>query len=240
VDHTKIISAHTAQTGSANPTGTTPALMKLQASDGGTVAVGQVIRTTGGTGPQQIRTIIAVSGYGTDVVAVSRSWGTVPDNTTTYDVFTGVQLDLSPNQITECKRFLWGAAADIPGGSQRIFYEKIYAINNNTATTLTTSTVQVSSNSPALPGSALLDLATATAQNDTQSVVSRQTAFSTGYGSYVTQPLATAYGANSGNLASGSTPNTGGAQGIVLRLTLPAGTAPYNGSATIPTTGTTV
>lgn len=100
-DHTKVISAHTAQTGSANPTGSTPALMKLQSGDGATVVVGQVIRTTGGTGPQQIRTIIATSGYGTDVVAVSRSWGTVPDNTTTYDVVNGVQYDFAPNPITE-------------------------------------------------------------------------------------------------------------------------------------------
>lgn len=239
VDHTKIVTNHTAQTGSANSTGTTPALFKLQSGDGASVSVGQIIRTQGGTGPNQIRTIIATTGYGTDVVAVSRDWSVVPDNTTTYDVWNGIQLDLSPNQVTECHRFLWNAAADVPGGSQRIFYEKVFAVNNNTSTALTAATVQVASNSPALPGSALLDLATATAANDTQSVATRQTAFSTGYGSYVTQPSATAYGANSGNLASGAAPNAAGAQGIALRLTLPAGTAAYKGAASVQTNGTT-
>jgi hypothetical protein len=239
LDHTKVISNHTAQTGSANPTGTTPALMKLQSGDGSSVSIGQVIRTQGGTGPQQIRTIIAITGYGTDVVAVSRSWGTVPDNTTTYDVVNGMQLDLSPNPVTECRRFLWNAAADVPGGSQRIFYQKVYAVNNNTATAFTSATVQDASNTGSLPGSALLDLATATAANDTVAWANRQTAPGSGYGSFVTQPAATAYGANSGNLANGAAPNASGAQGIVLRLTLPAGTTSYKGYADLRTQGTT-
>ncbi len=240
LDHTKVITNHTAQTGSANSTGTTPALFKLQSGDGASVSVGQIIRTQGGTGPNQIRTIIATSGYGTDVVAVSRDWGTLPDNTTTYDVWNGVQLDLSPNQVTECRRFLWNAAADVPGGSTKTFYEKVFAVNNNTATALTSATVQVASNSPSLPSGATLDLATATAQNDTVTSANRQTVLGSGYGSFSTQPLATAYGANSGNLANGAAPNAAGAQGIELRLTLTAGTTSYKGAATLQTQGTTV
>ncbi len=239
VDHTKVITNHTAQTGSANSTGTTPALFKLQSGDGSSVSIGQIIRTQGGTGPQQIRTIIAITGYGTDVVAVSRNWGTVPDNTTTYDVWNGMQLDLSPNQIAECRRFMWNAAADVPGGSTHTFYSQVFAMNNNTTTALTSATVQVASDTPSLPGSAALDLATATSQNDAQFVASRQTAFSTGYGSFVVQPSATSYGANSGNLANGAAPNQSGSQGIILRLTLPAGTASYKGSADLRTNGTT-
>lgn len=240
LDHTKVISAHTAQTGSANTSGTTPALFKLQSGDGASVSVGQIIRTTGGTGPNQIRTIIATSGYGTDIVAVSRDWGTLPDNTTTYDVVNGIQLDLSPNAITECRRFLWNAAADVPGGSTRTFYQKVFAVNNNTATALTTGTVQVSANSPSLPSGATLDLATATAQNDTVAWANRQTAPGSGYGSFITQPLATAYGANSGNLANGAAPNAAGSQGITLRMTLTAGTTSYKGAATLQTQGSTV
>lgn len=240
VDHTKVISAHTMQTGSANPTGTTPALAKLQSGDGASVSLGQVIVITSGTGSGQIRSIIATSGYGTDIVAVSRSWGTIPDNTSVYQVYNGMQLDLSPNAITECRRFLWGAAADIPGGSSRTFYEKVFAVNNNTATALTSAQVEIASDSPSLPGSALLDLATATAANDTQAVVNRQTAFSTGYGSYITQPAFTAFGANSGNLASGAAPNAAGGQGIALRLTLPAGTTSYKGAADLRTQGNTI
>lgn len=239
VDHTKIITNHTCQTGSANSTGTTPALAKLQSGDGASVSVGQIIRTQGGTGPNQIRTIIAVTGYGTDIVAVSRDWTSVPDNTTTYDVWNGVQLDLSPNQICEARRFLWNAAADAPGGSQRIFYQKIFAMNDNTTTALTAATVQDVSNTPTLPAGALLDLATATAAADTVGWATRQTVPGSGYGSYSTQPLATAYGANSGNLAGGSAPNSSNAQGIVLRTTLPAGTTVYKGAALLRTSGTT-
>ncbi len=240
VDSTKVINGHTAQTGSANPTGTTPALMKLQSGDGSTVALGQVIIISSGTGAGQIRTIIATSGYGTDVVAVSRSWGTIPDNTSVYSIYNGMQLDLAPNQITQCQRFLYNAAADVPTGSQRIFYEKVYAVNNNTATAFTGATVQVASNSPSLPGSAALDLATATAQNDTVSCANRQTVPGSGYGSFATQPSATAYGANSGNLANGAAPNASGSQGVFLRMTLPAGTNSYKGSADIRSNGTTI
>lgn len=240
LDHTKIITNHTMQTGSAQSSGTTPALAKLQSGDGVSVSIGQIIRTQGGTGPNQIRTIIATSGYGTDIVAVSRDWGTLPDNTTTYDVWNGVQLDLSPNQITECRRFLWNAAADVPGGSQRIFYQKVFAVNNNTTVALTAATVQDASNTGSLPSGALLDLATATAQNDTVAWANRQTVPGSGYGSFATQPLATAYGANSGNLANGAAPNSAGAQGIVLRLTLPAGTTSYKGYADLRTLGNTI
>ena len=239
VDHTKIITNHTMQTGSANSTGTTPALAKLQSGDGATCVIGQIIRTQGGTGPNQIRTIIAVTGYGTDVVAVNRNWGTLPDNTTTYDVWNGMQLDLSPNPVAVCKRFLYNAASDVPGGSTRNFYQKVFAVNNNTTIALTAATVQDAANTGALPGSALLDLATATAQNDTEAWANRQTAPGSGYGSFITQPAATAYGANSGNLASGSVPNTAGAQGIVLRAQLPAGTTVYKGSADLRTQGST-
>jgi hypothetical protein len=69
---------HTAQTGSANTSGTTPPLFKLASGDGASVSLGQLISTRGGTGPNQLRMIIATAGYGTDVVAVNRDWGTVP------------------------------------------------------------------------------------------------------------------------------------------------------------------
>ena len=85
--HTAVISAHTAQSGSAQASGATPALFKLQAGDGASVSIGQIIRTKTGTGPNQLRKIIAVTGYGTDIVAVNRNWGTLPDATTTYDVY---------------------------------------------------------------------------------------------------------------------------------------------------------
>src|SRR6478672_8376639 len=79
----------TAQTGSGNHSGITPALFKLQAGDGAGVSAGQIIWTKSGTGTNQLRQVVATAGYGTDVVAVSRDWNTVPDNTTTYKVVQG-------------------------------------------------------------------------------------------------------------------------------------------------------
>jgi hypothetical protein len=56
--------ARTAQSGSANHSGATPALLKLQSGDGAAVSPGQIIWTKSGTGANQLRQIIATSGYG--------------------------------------------------------------------------------------------------------------------------------------------------------------------------------
>lgn len=244
VDHTKVLTNHTSQSG-AQASGTTPAFIHLAAADGSQVALGQLVRLNGGTGVGQIRVIIATTVVSngstvTDAVGVDSAWGTVPDGSSTYDVFNGMKIDALPNPIATCRRFLWNAAADVPGGSQRIFYQKVYAVNNNTTVALTAAQVQDAANTGTLPTGALLDLATATAANDTVTWVNRQTVPGSGYGSFVTQPSATNYGANSGNLASGATPNSAGAQGIVLRLTLPAGTSSYKGYADLRTTGSTI
>lgn len=244
VDHTATISGHTAQSGSANPTGTTPALFKLQASDGSAVSVGQLIHTTGGTGPNQVRTIIATTGYGTDIVAVSRSWGSIPDGTTTYNVQNGFQLDAAPNAIFRAHPLFANALADVVGGSDRSFYEKIFIQNDNTTIAFTNqsgnSAVTVSAAvSPALPGTASLGLATSTAADDVVAWATRQTAPGSGYSGFTTQPAAVNLGANSGNLASGAAPNTANSQGIVAKFTLPAGTSPYLGSVTFTSNGAT-
>lgn len=240
LDHTKVITNHTMQTGSAQASGTTPPLAKLQSGDGASVSIGQIIRTLAGTGPNQIRTIIATTGYGTDFVAVSRAWGTLPDNTTTYDIWNGMQLDLAPNQITEVHRVLWNAAADIPGGSTKTFYQKGYVVNNNTVTALTGASVQIASNTPALPGTSAIDIALATSLNDVVSAVNRQTNLGSGYSAFVVQPAAVNVTANSGNLPSGAAPNAAGVQGILFRTTLPAGTAAYKGYSDVRTLGTTI
>src|SRR5581483_6117712 len=123
ISHTKVISAHTCQTGSANGTGTTPPVIKLQSGDKASVAVGQIVRITNNTPSGvnfQLREIVSVdSSLGTDIVALNRDFGTVPDNTTTYDVHQGMLFDLSPNQITEVRRPFYNAASDVPGGSTR-------------------------------------------------------------------------------------------------------------------------
>jgi len=177
-----------AQTGSSNHTGTTPALFKLQAGDGAAVAAGQIIWTKSGTGANQLRQVVATAGYGTDVVAVSRDWNTVPDNTTTYKVVQGMLFELAPNPVTAVIRLFSTSAADVPAGSQRTYYEKIFVVNNNTATSLTGAQIEVASETPALPSGALLDLALTTALSDTGTVANRQTAPSSGVGVFTAQP----------------------------------------------------
>jgi hypothetical protein len=236
--HTPPIAGHTAQTGSANTSGTTPPLMKLQAGDGAAVSVGMIIRTTSGTGPNQIRQIVAVAGYGTDVVAVSRDWSSVPDNTTVYSILQGMCFEILPNPVKAITRLFTTATADIPSGATRVFYEKIFVVNNDVSTALTSAQVEIASDSPTLPGSTALDFALTTTLNDTNTTATRQTLPATGVGSFVVQPaFVNVVGA--GNLTSGAAPNAAGAQGVWLRLTLPAGSAAYEGAATFRTQGAT-
>lgn len=237
--HTAVISGHTAQAGSANTSGTTPPLFKLQSGDGASVSAGQIIRIKTLTGANQLRQIIATSGYGTDVVAVNRDWTSVPDATSTYDVYQGMLFEAAPNPVTAISRLFATSAADVPGGASRAYYEQVFVVNNSTATALTGVQIEVASETPSLPSGALLDAALTTALNDTGTVANRQTAPASGIGSFITQPaLITVPGA--GNLPSGAAPNAAGAQGVWLRLTLPAGGAAYKGSADLRAQGTTI
>ncbi len=242
--HTPVISAHTAQTGSANTSGATPPLFKLQSGDGASVSIGQLIRITSGTGANTIRMIVATSGYGTDVVAVNRDWtvpsGSIPDTTSVYSVFEGMLFEISPNAVVAVTRCFSTAAADVPSGSTRTFYEKVFVVNNNTATALTGAQIEIASDTPSLPGSAALDIGLCTSLNDTNTANPRQQISSflpTGVSSFTTQPAFISV--PGGSLPSGAAPNTAGAQGLWLRLTLPAGSAAYKGSADLRTQGTT-
>jgi len=232
-------STRAAQNGSANHSGTIPAMFKLQSGDGVGVSVGQIIWLKSGTGSNQLRQIIATSGYGTDLVAVNRDWGAIPDDTTAYKILQGMLFEISPNAVTAVLRMFSNTAADGPTGIQRTYYEKVFVVNNNTGTALTGAQIEVASETPTLPSGALLDLALTTALNDTGSAPNRQGAPSSGVGSFIAQPVFVDL-TGSGNLPSGSASNTAGAQGVWLRLTLPAGAASYKGSADLLTQGTTV
>jgi|GEM_PF-1044766 len=247
--HTREIAGHTAQAGSANTTGTTPPLFKLQAGDGATLAaltyagLGLIIRITGGTGVNQLRYISApysAGAYGTDVVAINRDWGTIPDATSTYDIAFGMLFDISPNAVTAITRLFATAQADVPGGASRTFYEKVFAVNTNATTALTAAAIEVLSETAALPGTAALDLALTKVLNDTATVANRQTLPANGDSSaltFVTQPSPINVIASPGSLPAGGV--AADAQGMWLRLTLPAGTTAYKGTADIRTTGST-
>lgn len=242
--HTAVISAHTAQAGSANTSGVTPPLFKLQAGDGATIAaktfagVGLIIRIKTGTGANQLRSIVDSQNYGTDFVAVNRDWSVVPDATSTYDIYEGMLFEISPNAVTAIIRAFSTAAADVAGGSTRTFYEKAFIVNNDTAKALVSAQIEIASDSPSLPGGAALDIALTTALNDSGTVANRQTAPASGIGSFTTQPAFVSV-PSPGNLPPGAAPNSAGAQGVWFRLTLPAGTAAYKGAMDVRTQGTT-
>jgi hypothetical protein len=178
LSHTALISAHTAQA-AANSTGITPALIQLQSGDAASCAIGDIIRITNNTpsGVQYLlKEIIAVTGYGTDYVAVDSDWSTVPSSSTTYDVNQGMLFNLAPNQVTQVRRPFYNASADIAGGVNKDYFEKIFAVNNNTTIALTA--VQISKQVD--PSSGVLDLALTSALNDTGTVAARQTGPTTG------------------------------------------------------------
>jgi hypothetical protein len=224
-------------------------LFKLQSGDGATVGalalagLGAIIRITGGTGVGQLRMVAAKynsAAYGADVVAVNRDWGTVPDATSTYDIAYGILFDILPNPVTAIARCFATAAANVPGGATKTFYEKIFAVNTNTTTSLTVASIEVASESPALPFGAALDLALCDALNDTGTSANRQTLPANGDStalSFVTQPSAVSVPASPGSLPAGNA--AADAQGIWLRLTLPGGVAPYEGAADIEILGQT-
>jgi hypothetical protein len=247
--HTRAISAHTAQVGSANTSGITPPIFKLQAGDGATIGaltyagLGLIIRITGGTGASQLRYIsaqYAAGAYGTDVVAVNRDWGVIPDATSTYDIAYGMLFDISPNAVLAITRIFATATADVPGGSSRTFYEKAFVVNQNGTTALTSAAIQVLSETPSLPAGALLDLALTKVLNDTATDANRQTLPTNGDSSsltFVTQPSAISVIASPGSLPAGGL--AAEAQGVWWRLTLPAGTSVYDGTSLLRTTGST-
>lgn len=256
ISHTLVITAHTMRTGSANATTSQMALAALQTGDGASVAAGMVLRTTGGTGPNQIRRILAVNpgGAGADVVAVDRNWGTIPDSTTTYEVgygFTfsltgssqGVALAGTSTQTLAICRLFSTSSADVSGGSTRIYYEEIFFNNNNLTTALGAASdaqILIQAESPSLPSGASLDIALFTALNNTTTITNRQTA-PTGVTSYTTgsPPQGITVPNGPGVLpASAGAGSATGAQKIVARLTLLAGTAAYEGVPTFRATGT--
>jgi hypothetical protein len=231
--HTLTITAHTCQTGSANHTGTTPPLIKLQSGDGAAITLGMVIHTTGGTGPNQIRIACSTSGtgagqYGTDIIAVNRDWGTIPDNTTTYEVATGMVYPILPNAVSAVIRPFSGVAANVIGGGNIIYYEKMFILNTDGTTAMTSATlIKQIDPSGLYAASGALDLAPCTALNDTVTATNRQTVPGSGIGSFSSGAAPQTITLVAQTSASNSAAQ---AQGFWAKLTLPAGLAPANTS----------
>lgn len=233
-----VITSGTAQA-AANTSGILAPSITLQAGQGASVAVDNIILITNNTpaGVQyQLRRIIFIN---VDTVYVNKDWTTIPTSGTTYSVYDGMLFESSPNKISLIQRIFDNCAADVVGGAARTFYAKAFLVNNSTVTALTQAGVTVQSTTPALPAGATLEFGMASGYNDSQTSANRQTApagitFTTG-----SLPVASGVpGAGTGNLPPGAAPNTAGAAAVWFALNLPAGAQPFNGFASLSVTGT--
>lgn len=232
---TTAVVSGTAQAGAA-ATASAPATMTLQAGQGASVALGQIVRATNNTpaGAQnQMRLIVAIAG---DVVSLNRDWGTVPSAATTYTVSEGYLFEILPNRVTQIRRPFYNAAADVAGGSNRNYYEKIFAVNNNTATALTAASI-IKQVDPT--GATALNIALCSALNDAGTIANRQTAPASGITAFSSGAAPQTIAVPTANLTPGAAPNSAGAQGVWLNLTLNAGVAAAKTSLTLRTTGST-
>lgn len=236
IAHTATIATHTAQGGGA-ASGSVAAYIQLQSGDGATAQIGQIVRILNNSpaGTQfQLRRIIRISG---DFAYVNRAWSTVPTSATTYSIFEGMLFDLLPNQVLQVRRAFYNAAADVPGGSNRTYYEKIFAVNNNTTTALTLVTISKQVD----PSSGVLEFALTNSLNDTGTVANRQTVPPSGITAFTTGSSPQSINVPSPqNLPSGAAPNAAGAEGVWLSLLLTAGLAASKTSFDLRAQGQTV
>lgn len=234
ISNTAVVTG-TAQAGAA-ATSSASASVTLQSGQGASAAIGMIVRITNNlpSGVNfQLRRIVAISG---DVVSVNRDWGTVPTSATTYSIHRGMLFDILPNRVSEVRRPFYNVASDVTGGSNRTYYEKIFAVNNNTSTALTVASVikQVD------PSSGTLQFALTNVLNDTGTVANRQTAPASGITAFSSGAAPQTINVPSPqNLPSGAAPNAAGAQGVWLSLLLTAGLAAAKTSFTLRATGTT-
>lgn len=232
---TTAVATGTAQAGTAATAGA-PASMSLQAGQGASVALGQIVRVTNNSpaGVQyQMRQIIGIAG---DVVSVNRDWGTVPTAATTYTVNEGYLFEILPNRVTQIRRPFYNAAADVAGGANRNYYEKIFAVNNNTTIALTAASI-IKQVDPT--GATALNIALCSALNDSGTIASRQTAPAAGITAFTAGAAPQTIAVPATNLTPGAAPNSAGAQGVWLNLALNAGVAATKTSLTLRTTGST-
>lgn len=101
---------------------------------------GMVLRTTGGTGPNQLGEVIDYVGA-TKVATMSKAFAVTPDGTTTFRLAKGVVFeDDASYEVMEVRRAFYNASAEASGGSTRNYYEKIFFVNRD-ALSLTSAEV---------------------------------------------------------------------------------------------------
>lgn len=126
--------------------------------------------------------------------------------------------------ITEIRRIFYSALAEESGGSERKYYEKIFAKNAHGTLTLTSAVITENADPS---GKCAFDLESSLDGTDTNGAGNNRQVAPGGY----SFDSAAKNVANSQNLSAGS------AQGIWMELTLAAGTAPAKTSVTMRLTG---
>jgi len=96
---------------------------------------GMVFYSKTGTGANQLGMCVAYDG--TTKYAYFKTFGTAFDGTETVDIAEGVLFDKSPNEILECRRICYAAAAEPSSGSDRIYVEKVFFKNEHATLALT-------------------------------------------------------------------------------------------------------
>lgn len=234
VSHTAVVTG-TAQAGAA-ATSSNSASITLQSGQGASCAAGMIIRFTNNTPSgvtAMLRRIVAVV---TDTVYVNTDWSTVPSSATTYSVHHGMLFEKGPNAVTENRRPFYNASSDVAGGSSRTYYEKIFAVNNNTTTALTGVIISKQVD----PSAGTFEFALTNSLNDTSTITNRQTLPSVAITAFTTGSAPQSINVPSPqNLPNGAAPNAAGAQGIWIAQTLTAGLAPAKTSFTMRAAGST-
>ena len=110
---------------------------------------GMILRTTGGTGPNQIVEVLDYIGA-TKVAIVGPAFAVAPDTDTTYTVCKGFFLEKSPNEILDIYRPCAQAYSALPGGAAKKYYEKFFWWNNHASLALTESTISEDSDPDAV------------------------------------------------------------------------------------------
>lgn len=217
----------TCQAGSAQRTVSTMAFAKLAAGASATDNAYQfmVVRITGGTGAGQIRWVVEYLGA-TKEAFVNKDWGTLPDATSTYDLREGFVFEKTPTEVMECRRPFYDAVADVLGGSNRNYYEKLFLSNEHATLALTSAVV-----SEGADPSGKIDFALENALGGVFTVTNRTTA-PTGHGE--------TFDSTAKNVANSQNLTAGNAQSIWVHLALTAGDAAAKSSYTIQVDGQSI
>lgn len=214
---------NTAQ-GGADETASEMAYITLDAGASGSDDAynGQVLRLDAGTGVGQIRWIVDYVGSSKRAY-VNRDWDTTPDGTTGFLVSDGMVFEKTPNEVDEIRRPFYNALAEESGGSNRTYYEKIFAENTHATLALTSAQIK-----EAADPSTNVDFALESSLDgsDTNGAGNRQT-HTGGY----------TFNSTDKNVANSQSHTAGAGQGIWLQLTLNAGEPANNTSVTMQETG---